>query len=95
MMILQKIKRIDWILFALITIIACVGFTTLYSVTNGNIHPWASKQITRFMFGILIMFSIAIIDIKVWYKISWAFFFLSLYLLFFVEIWGTTNMIMS
>ena len=44
----DKIRAIQWGLVLLIAAIAGVGFAMLYSAANGNLQPWASRQMMRF-----------------------------------------------
>jgi len=87
-----KIKDIDWILFTCVFLLATVGFVMQFSVAGGSFTPWAIKHGIRFLFGILLMLIIAIIDIRFWYKWAWAFFVLSILLLLYVEFFGYTGM---
>lgn len=90
--LLQKIQSLNWVLIALITAVACVGFTALYSAGGGSFTPWASKQILRFVVGFVGMLIIALIDIRWWYKLSWPFFAAGLLLLVVVEVMGHVGM---
>ena len=51
----------------------------LYSAANSSFDPWAKKQIIRFFFGIIILFVIALIDIRFWYKYAIHIFILSIW----------------
>ncbi len=90
--ILQKLKYINWGLVALITMLACVGFTALYSAAGGNLDPWASKQIPRFFVFMVGMIVIALIDIRIWYRLAYPFYFTCLFLLLVVDITGHIGM---
>lgn len=83
---------LNWPLLALITIVACIGFSVQYSAAEGNFDPWASKQILRFCLLFPLMIVIAIIDIKVWYRLAYPIYAIVLVLLIFTEIHGTTAM---
>ncbi|MEL6576545.1 MAG: hypothetical protein AAFQ81_11715, partial [Pseudomonadota bacterium] len=61
-----KILRLDWGLMLVVGAIAAAGFLMLYSVAGGSLDPWASRQMTRFGAGVIIMLIIALIDIRVW-----------------------------
>ena len=88
----QKIYEIDWILFSLISILAIFGFSVLYSITEGNLKPWAMRQMIRFVLACLAMISVAIIDIRIWYKYTWLFFIVSVILLLIVPLKGFASM---
>ncbi len=88
----QKVMEINWGLVFLIIIVACVGFVSLYSAAGGSFSPWASKQIIRFTLGMAIMFFIALIDIKWWFKLSYLAFIGGFILLMIVEAMGHIGM---
>ena len=60
----QKLLQLSWGLIFLLTLVACVGFTALYSAANGHLDPWASRQIVRFLVGVCGMIFVAMIDIR-------------------------------
>ena len=84
----QKISRIDWALVALIGLIACTGFAMLYSAANGSLSPWADRQMVRFCVGLVILVSVACIDIRVWMSLAYPAYMFSLLLLVGVAIAG-------
>lgn len=88
----EKFKHMNWLLFILITAIACVGFAALYSAAGGSLSPWASKQMARFAVVSFGMIIIAMIDIKWWYRFTWPLYSLGLLLLLVVEIMGHVGM---
>ena len=90
--LLQKIQSLNWILIVLITAVASVGFAALYSAAGGSLDPWASKQIMRFAVGFAGMITIALIDIRWWFKLSWFFFGVGMILLLVVELMGHVGM---
>lgn len=90
--LLRRIAHINWGLVLLITAVACVGFTALYSAAGGSLDPWASRQMTRFAVGMGGMFIVALIDIRWWYRLTWPIYFLGLILLVVVEVMGHTGM---
>ena len=61
---------------------------SLYSAAEANLDPWAKKQMIRFSLGLTILFIIAIIDIRIWYKYAYHIFILSIILLLGVELFG-------
>ncbi|MDE3114691.1 MAG: rod shape-determining protein RodA [Pseudomonadota bacterium] len=77
----EKLFEINWGLVMLITLIASVGFAMLYSVAGGHFEPWASKQIVRFVIGLVLLVMIACVDIRVWMNLAYPAYGLSLLLL--------------
>lgn len=90
--LLQKTRHLSWGLTFLIILLASVGFAALYSAAGGNLDPWASKQIVRFLVFLGVMFVIALTDIKIWYKIAYPFYVICLVLLLIVDIKGHIGM---
>ncbi|MEL7346459.1 MAG: rod shape-determining protein RodA [Pseudomonadota bacterium] len=90
--ILPKLLRLDWGMVLVVTAIAAVGFLMLYSVAGGSTDPWASRQMTRFSVGLVIMLGIALVDIRVWKWASPFAYCAALALLVAVEFVGVTGM---
>tara|TARA_B100000686_G_scaffold118824_1_gene125950 strand:+ start:16615 stop:17715 length:1101 start_codon:yes stop_codon:yes gene_type:complete len=87
--LIQKIYKINWLFIFIVIILASIGFIALYSAADSNFEPWARKQIIRFCVFFFLLFFIALVDIRVWYKYCYHIFILSLLLLLSVEIIGT------
>ena len=87
-----RVVNINWGLVGLIILITAVGVACLYSAAGGNINPWASRHLMRFGLGLCIMFFVAMINIRWWYKLSWPIYFLGLTLLVIVEAMGHVGM---
>lgn len=90
--ILRKIRQLNWGLMILLILVACVGFTALYSAAGGNFSPWASKQAVRFCVGFVGMVIVALIDVRFWYRMSWVIYAVALVLLVIVELKGRIGM---
>ena len=88
----QKLLNIHWFFVLLVAAVAAVGIAMLYSAANGNLQPWASRQAVRFGFGVMVMLTVALIDIRIWLKFAYAFYALSLVLLVMVEVMGFIGM---
>lgn len=88
----QKIWSINWGMVLLVVLIFSVGFAMLFSAGNGNVNPWASRQAVRFGGGLLLMLTVALIDIRFWFRYAYALYFIALFLLVAVEVMGTVGM---
>jgi rod shape determining protein RodA len=88
----QKLLQINWLLVILITLIACVGFAMLYSAANGNIDPWASRQMVRFATGLVMMVLIALTDVRFWLRHAYLIYAAALLLLIAVAVMGIVGM---
>jgi rod shape determining protein RodA len=88
----DKILKLDWILIALIVALAILGFVVLYSAAEGGFDPWALRQIIRFLFLLPLMILIAIVDIKIWYKLAYPLYALALIAVILTDVMGATAM---
>ena len=84
----RKLWQINWALVLLITVVAFVGFAMLYSAANGNISPWASKQMIVFAAGLVLMLVIAVIDIRFWLRYAYLIYGFFIGLLVWVDFFG-------
>ncbi len=88
----EKLWQINWSLVVLTALIALVGFAMLFSAANGNVDPWAKRQILRFSVGLAIMLAIALIDVRVLFRYAYLIYFGTLGLLVAVELIGSSGM---
>ena len=88
----EKLRQVTWGLALTIAAIAAVGLTMLYSAAGGDWDPWASRQAARFALGFAIMIAVATVDIRIWMKVAYPFYAISLALLVAVEIMGEIGM---
>lgn len=83
-----RLKQMSWSLIILITVIAVIGFLSLYSAANGNFDPWATQQITRFIFAFVMMVVIGLTDLRLIFRAAWPFYGVCLVLLVCVHLFG-------
>lgn len=88
----QKIWDMNWGFILLICATASVGFLMLYSAANGNLEPWASRQMIRFGVGLVLMFVVALVDIRVWLNLAYPLYAVALLMLGAVEVMGVVGM---
>ena len=88
----EKFAAISWSLVFLIAAVASVGFAMLYSAANGSLDPWASRQMVRFAVGCGLMLVVALIDIRVWMKVSYVLYGIVFLMLVAVELVGQIGM---
>lgn len=89
---LSRIFEINRNLIIFLVAIFMTGILMLYSASGGRFSPWAYKQLMYFLFFMPIMAVIILTNINIWYKLSYAAYFLSLILLVYVEFSGHTAM---
>ena len=88
----QKLLHIHWIFVLLVCLVAGIGVAMLYSAANGNYQPWASRHAMRFAMGMVVMLTVALVDVRIWLRFAYAFYGLSLVLLIMVEAMGFIGM---
>ena len=66
-----KVWLTNWFFVLLVCCLAGVGYIALYAAAGGSPEPYAQKQLIRFLIGLVIMFGIAMIDIRVIARYSW------------------------
>ena len=84
----DKIRAIQWGLVLLIALISGIGFAMLYSAANGNLQPWASRQMTRFAIALVPMIAAGLIDVRYWFRSAYWIYGLSLVLIVAVDLHG-------
>src|SRR5687768_13215887 len=88
----EKVWGINWGLLVLVTLIASIGFVTLYSAAGGSLHPWAGKQMIRFAAFTVMAIAVALVDIRVWRKLAYPIYAVVFVLLVVVEVKGAAKM---
>ena len=78
--ILTKLWQISWLYVLLLCVLAGVGYVALYSAGGGP-EPYASKHIIRFGFALVVMLSLALVDIRLIARLSWPIYAVSVALL--------------
>jgi len=87
-----KLLALNWGLVLIVCMIASFGFAMLYSAANGSMEPWALKQMTRFAVSLVVMLSVAMVDIRFWYRSAYTIFGVAFLLLIAVELRGAIGM---
>jgi rod shape determining protein RodA len=90
--LVTKLLRLDWPVLLLVMAAASIGFLMLYSVAGGSAEPWASRQMTRFGIGLIGLMTVALIDIRLWQRLTPLIYLGALGLLVAVEFIGTVGM---
>lgn len=88
----KKLGKLNVSVILLLCVIASIGFAVLYSAADGNLMPWAGKQIIRFVVGLVILVAFAMVDIRTWMFVAYPFYVVSLILLIGVEVMGFIGM---
>ncbi len=88
----EKLSNFSFSMLFFMTLAACFGFLMLYSAADASLDPWASRQIIRFIIGLVFLGFIALIDLRVWLHYAYIIYGLVLLLLVAVEIVGHVGM---
>ena len=86
--LVRKLLAINWLFVLCVCLLAGVGYAALYSAAGGSGEPYANGQIYRFFGALVMMFVIAMIDIRVIAKVSWVAYAFGILLLLMVMKFG-------
>ena len=84
----NKLFEINWLLPTLVGVLGLVGVTMIYAATDGVWRHGAFQHLVRVGFGGIVMLAVALIDIRVWYRLAYPAYFIGLLLLIGVEFAG-------
>jgi rod shape determining protein RodA len=87
-----KLRHLNWPFVAVVALIALVGYGMLYSAAGGAHAPWAWRHGMRLGVGIAAMLVIALIDIRLWFRIAYPIYAAALVGLIAVELFGIVGM---
>lgn len=88
----EKIQKLNFNLIFIFCLLFFCGFMMLYSAGGGNMEPWAQKQLIYFLVFLPVAIFIALVDINIWFKLSYIIYLVGLILLILVEIMGYKSM---
>ena len=88
----EKLRHLNFTYFILISLLAVAGVMMLYSAANGRWDGWAVNHALRFALGFAVMFAASMVDIKLFLRYAYPFYFATLALLIVVEVAGYTGM---
>jgi len=86
--LLTKFLKIHWLIVLCVVFLGLIGVAALYSAAGGNWNPWAKSHLIRLIVGVVLMFIIAFIHPKFFYKLTLISFLLGLLSLVFVKFFG-------
>ena len=90
--LIDKIIFMNWGLILIVLLIGGVGLLALYSAANGSMEPYAIRHVMRFSVGFVVMFFVALIDIRFWRNMAWPMYIITFLLLIAVEVMGFVGM---
>jgi len=86
--IFGKLWQIPWLLVLLLCAVAGIGYVALYSAGGGGVEPYAGRHAIRFGFGLVLMLSIALVDIRLIARFAWVGYVVGVGLLVLVALHG-------
>jgi rod shape determining protein RodA len=86
----DKILALDFVLIFLILILGIISIFAIYSTEQGNFGYYTKSHLYRFCVFFSLFIILSFFDIRLWYKISFLFYFIVLLLLLSVEFYGVT-----
>ncbi|NBS44241.1 MAG: rod shape-determining protein RodA, partial [Acetobacteraceae bacterium] len=69
--LVSKLWRVPWLFVLLLSGVAAIGYVALWTAGSGNVDAYAQKHALRFGFCLVIMLSIAFIDIRLILRFAW------------------------
>lgn len=69
--LISKLFQVSWTYVLLLCALAGVGYIALYSAAGGAAEPYATKHLLRFGFGLVLMLSLSLVDIRSLARLSW------------------------
>lgn len=91
MTLTEKLWQMSWSLVFWLCAIATIGFFMLYSAANASLDPWTTRQAMRFGLGLVMLLTIAMIDIRLVMRYAYLFYAFVFMLLIFVEVRGVVG----
>jgi rod shape determining protein RodA len=90
--LIVKLGQIDWTFCAAITAITLAGGAMLYSVAGSAWQPWAAPQLERYAFWFVVMIALAMVDLRIWFAVSYPVYAVGLVLLVAVAAHGHSSL---
>jgi rod shape determining protein RodA len=83
-----KVRQLPFLFILMILALGGIGGAALFSAANGSFTPWAKPHLIRFGLSLVIMIAIGLVDIRVWFRLAYPAYALTLALLAGVEVAG-------
>lgn len=84
----NRLHDMNWTILLLVCTLCLIGVAALYSAARGEMDPWASRHLTRFLFMLPVMVLIALVDIQFWVRMAYWIYAGGVILLVIVELVG-------
>jgi len=83
-----KLFEINWLLPTLVGVVGLVGVVMIFAATDGVWRYGALQHLIRIAFSGMVMLGVALIDIRIWYRLAYPIYAVALGLLIGVEFVG-------
>ena len=90
--LLEKLRLLNWPFVLVVSLVALVGYGMLYSASGGSHAPWAWRHGVRFGIGLGAMLTVALIDVRFWFRCAYVVYGAALLGLIAVELAGEVVM---
>jgi rod shape determining protein RodA len=90
--LLEKLRLLNWPVVCIVALVALIGYGMLYSAAGGSQEPWAWRHGVRSGIGLALMVTIALIDLRFWFRWAYLIYAAALFGLIAVEVSGHTSM---
>ena len=87
-----KFAEIDWLFCFVLTLIAGAGALMMFSIAGSNWQPWAANHLLKYGLFFLLMIALALIDLRVWFALSYPVYAIGMVLLLAVAVHGQTRL---
>ncbi|HEX5079354.1 MAG TPA: FtsW/RodA/SpoVE family cell cycle protein, partial [Geminicoccaceae bacterium] len=88
----DKLRLLNWPFVGFVILIALVGYAMLYSAGGGSHAPWAWRHGVRFGLGFTAMLVVALIDVRLWFRLAYPIYGVALLGLVAVDVMGIISM---
>ncbi len=85
-----KLYRLPWVFLLVISIIAAIGISTLQSIQHNHVSIYADQQLVRYLVGVALLLTCALVPLELWMKLSYPLFVLSIVLVLLVPFIGVS-----
>ena len=87
-----KFMEIDWLFCLVLCLIAGAGVLMQFSIAGASWMPWALPTLVRFGMCFVLMIGLAMVDLRVWFALSYPIYAVGLVLLIGVELMGDVSL---
>src|SRR4029453_16880266 len=90
--LLEKLRLLNWPFVLVVCLVGLIGYGMLYSAGGGAHAPWAWRHGVRLGVGLGAMLTVALIDLRWWFRFSYVLYGAALLGLLAVEFAGQAAM---